>query len=170
MKKLLGMSLLALAMTCLSQQQAQAWSKFHFGAGFNLDWEAGGNSFGWGLYRGGPAPGQDMVYPTQDMGHAMPIVGAASTPIYGAGHDGPANWTAPSPAPAAVPAPAPAVVPAPAPAPATKDKEPPAKTPAGDAQPANYPHRGYPTYLIPSYRPAQPSYYSPQQSYYWRSW
>jgi hypothetical protein len=57
MKKLLVMSVLALAVSMACQQTASAWSEFKFSAGVNFGWVGGGNRFFWGLYRSAPYPG-----------------------------------------------------------------------------------------------------------------
>jgi hypothetical protein len=65
MNKILIAGLAALALTTAIRQEAQAWSKFNFGVGFNIGWEGGGNSFLWGLARGQNVPG---AYGQGDMG------------------------------------------------------------------------------------------------------
>jgi hypothetical protein len=60
MKKFLTLGALALTLAVASTQQASAWTNFKFGAGINLGYQAGGNNFGWGLFRNGqpPCPGE----------------------------------------------------------------------------------------------------------------
>jgi hypothetical protein len=57
MKKVLVLSFLALGALAVSEQKASAWANFKFGIGANLSYTSGGNSFGWGLWTNGPAPG-----------------------------------------------------------------------------------------------------------------
>lgn len=57
MKKVLALGLLALGLIALSQQEASAWKNSRFGIGLNWDYQSGGNSFFWGLWRNGQPPG-----------------------------------------------------------------------------------------------------------------
>src|SRR5947209_1125671 len=58
MKKILYVSLLALGILSLSQQQASAWINAKFGIGMNFGWQSGGNCVLWGLAQGQqPPPG-----------------------------------------------------------------------------------------------------------------
>jgi hypothetical protein len=54
MKKLLGLSVLALTLVAVTGQKASAWTNFNFGVGLNLSWQAGNNSCCWGLWNNGP--------------------------------------------------------------------------------------------------------------------
>jgi hypothetical protein len=54
MKKLLAMSVLALAAVAVSGRPAQAWSNWKFNVGLNLQYQGADNSVLWGLFRGGP--------------------------------------------------------------------------------------------------------------------
>ena len=56
MKKFLTLGALALTLAVLSTQQASAWTNFKFGVGLNFGYQAGGNNFGWGLFRNGQPP------------------------------------------------------------------------------------------------------------------
>jgi hypothetical protein len=57
MKRFLIAGLLALAVTAASQQQASAWCKFNFSAGFNISYESSGSCFTWGCsYYSPPCP------------------------------------------------------------------------------------------------------------------
>jgi hypothetical protein len=53
MKKHILLSLTALAITCLAQQPASAWSNIRFKAGVDLNWQSGNNEFLWGAWRSG---------------------------------------------------------------------------------------------------------------------
>src|SRR5437588_11738308 len=52
MKKFLTMSVLALSLAAVSQQQASAWCKFTFGFGLNLSFERAGNGLGRSCHNG----------------------------------------------------------------------------------------------------------------------
>jgi len=88
MKKMLLTALLGLGLVLVSGSKASAWSKFNWGAGFNVGWEGGGNSVLWGLFKGENipymgGPGMDAGAPMMpDMGHgaAMPPAGHGSMP------------------------------------------------------------------------------------------
>jgi hypothetical protein len=58
MKQILTAALLTLGLAATVPQQAQAWSKFNFGVGCNLNWTGSGNSAFWGLVKGSPMPGE----------------------------------------------------------------------------------------------------------------
>src|SRR5437868_6650798 len=69
MKKFLTMSVLALSLAAVSEQQASAWCKFNFGAGFNLSFESANNSGLWNAFRNGPPPGYaDVMPPVSPLG------------------------------------------------------------------------------------------------------
>jgi len=77
MKKMLLTALLGLGLVLVSGSRASAWSKFNWGAGFNVGWEGGGNSVLWGLFKGENIPnmgGMDMGAPM------MPATGTGSMP------------------------------------------------------------------------------------------
>lgn len=59
MKKMLAASVAAVALVAVVQQEASAWCKFTFGAGFNTSFECANNSVLWGLIKSGPAPCQN---------------------------------------------------------------------------------------------------------------
>ena len=86
MKKMLLTALLGLGLVLVSGSPASAWSKFNWGAGFNVGWEGGGNSVLFGLFKGENIPnmgGMNMGAPMMpDMGHgtAMPPTGHGSMP------------------------------------------------------------------------------------------
>jgi hypothetical protein len=108
-KKFLIMAGLALGVAAVSSQQASAWIKCNFSVGLNWSWESGNNSFLWGLWTSGQAPG----YPT-DVGcnpfcpPGYAFGGFPGGPAYGdfGGHapayngEPPQGYTAPAPTPA----------------------------------------------------------------------
>src|SRR5262245_47183622 len=58
MKKVLGLALVAAALTVAAPQQASAWQTFKFGVGMNLEWSSGNNSWWCGkLYNNGAMEG-----------------------------------------------------------------------------------------------------------------
>ena len=59
MKKIALTGLIAITLIALAQQQASAWVNQRFGVGLNWHRQAGGNNFGWGLYRNGQPPGPE---------------------------------------------------------------------------------------------------------------
>jgi hypothetical protein len=61
MKKVLAMSLVAVAVVATWPRQASAWHRFNFGVGLNLSCEGGGNSFLGGLFKGKCCPGDDQT-------------------------------------------------------------------------------------------------------------
>jgi hypothetical protein len=127
MKKLLTLSVLALAASALSARPAHAWSNIRFNVGLNLHWQAADNSLLWGLFRNGPAPGpccQPNPYaagnpygptpypyfdPTGMMSSRQPGMVPGQGPATGPGPAGPPATaqtpvpTAPPPAPSASP-------------------------------------------------------------------
>jgi hypothetical protein len=75
MKKLFGLSVVALAITLISMQEASAWSNIKFGAGFNFQWQTGNNGIGKHFWRSGPLPGQPVYgygYQNYFPGHGGP--------------------------------------------------------------------------------------------------
>jgi hypothetical protein len=84
MKKLLGVSLLTLAVALLAQQEASAWSNIRFGIGLNMAWQTGNNSFGWGLWRDGQVPGSPTDAGLMNRGGS----GYGGGGGYGGGHGG----------------------------------------------------------------------------------
>ncbi len=56
MKKFFALGFLTLALVTVSHQQAHAWSNVKFGAGVNLQWQAGDNTLLWGFFRNGQVP------------------------------------------------------------------------------------------------------------------
>ncbi len=73
MKKLMTMGLLAALIAVTSAGPTHAWSKFNWGAGFNVGWEGGGNSAFWGLIKGENSP---------YAGISPPCYGGVSMPAY----------------------------------------------------------------------------------------
>ena len=59
MKKIVLAGLFAIAVIAVTQQQASAWVNQRFGIGLNWHRQAGGNNFGWGLFRNGQTPGPE---------------------------------------------------------------------------------------------------------------
>ena len=59
MKKSIAAGLMAICLTALSQQEASAWVNSKFGIGLSWDWQGGGNSFLWGLWRSSQPPGPE---------------------------------------------------------------------------------------------------------------
>ncbi|MSU80717.1 MAG: hypothetical protein EXS16_21845 [Gemmataceae bacterium] len=53
MKKILVLGAIAIGMLATSKQEAPAWIKTGFRAGINWDYQSGGNSALWGLWRDG---------------------------------------------------------------------------------------------------------------------
>ncbi len=154
MKKFLIAAALAVGVAALSLQPASAWIKFNFSAGINWTWESGNNSFLWGLWTSGQAPG----WPT-DVG-CLPGCGPSPyaagfgglpgwygdthgmAPYYGAGDHG-SGYVAPQPTPANPPA--------------DKGKD------AGNGQASSW--YGNSAYQPASYHQA-PSYYQAPAAYY----
>ena len=104
MKRMAILSLLALSVILASEQQASAWCRFKFGIGLNISYEGSGNTFLWGLCKGGPNPN---MYPDG----APPVDGYAPPyPAYSPGMvpDG----YAPPPPPGHTPPPPTAAAPA----------------------------------------------------------
>jgi hypothetical protein len=122
MKKLLGISTLALALLAASEQKAKAWCNFNFGVGMNLGWQSGNNSF-LGIIKNGPVGvegagpgyitrgggqghgggGMTMVSPNYGGGFGAPGFGGPGFggPGFGAPvmDPGAQAWTAPAPTP-----------------------------------------------------------------------
>ena len=82
MKKFLMIGVLALGILPLARQEASAWINHKFGVGLNWAWQSGGNSFGWGLFRGGQPPGPDHgpAYPGWG-GHGYAPVFSPAPPV-----------------------------------------------------------------------------------------
>lgn len=59
MKKLLTSGVLALTLAALSTQSAMAWVNSKFGVGLNWNYQSGGNSLLFGLFRNGQPPAPD---------------------------------------------------------------------------------------------------------------
>ena len=149
MKRLMVMGLTALGLVLALQQQASAWSRFKFGIGFNISWEGANNSFLFGLFKGGPAPGGGVdgsasAYPG---GYADPNMPQGSPPPYSMGLNGEGMNGGPQGPLAPVPAQAP---------------PPPAPAGPSSAQPVGY-FANYQTamnpYLPVSYNPYGNPYY-----------
>jgi hypothetical protein len=49
MRKMIVASALALALTASARQEASAWCKFNFSAGFNIGYESTGSCYHWGF-------------------------------------------------------------------------------------------------------------------------
>ena len=92
MKKLIGMSVVALAITLISMQEASAWSNIKFGVGMNFQWQTGNNGIGKHFWRNGPLPGQ----PVYGYGYQGYFPGHGGYGGYG-GHE---SFHAPMPMPA----------------------------------------------------------------------
>jgi hypothetical protein len=103
MKRMAILSLLALSVILASEQRASAWCRFKFGIGLNISYEGSGNTFLWGLCKGGPNPNlsPDGVPPV-DGGYPAPYP-AYSPGIVPDGYGGapPASQTLPPPTPVA---------------------------------------------------------------------
>lgn len=65
MKKMLMVGLLAIGAIAMTQQQASAWIHSRFGIGMNWDYQSGGNSAVWGLWRNMQPGGHDPLGPHQ---------------------------------------------------------------------------------------------------------
>ena len=86
MKKILLTGLLAISALSLSQQEASAWINSRFGIGLNWDFQSGGNSILWGLWRNGQPPGPEAFGHPGYPGHLrMPHHGMSPQPmpVYG---------------------------------------------------------------------------------------
>jgi hypothetical protein len=82
MKHMLVLSLFALAVLAGTNQKAQAWKKWNFNVGLNVNSEAADNNFMWGLYRNGPVPG------SQGHGYASTMTHTETASHLGHGYDG----------------------------------------------------------------------------------
>lgn len=89
MKKFLSLSIVAVALVAVAQQEASAWSNIKFGAGVNMSWQTGDNTLLWGLFRNGqipPPPG--FGAPHLPPGMPVPPMGPGGPPhpaeFYGA--------------------------------------------------------------------------------------
>lgn len=106
MKKFLALGALALSVAVLSNQQASAWTNIKFGVGLNLNWQAGGNNFAWGLFRNGQPPCSESCgsvpspCPCPQGGYGYLQPGSNDQSFVG-GLTPPSNAPAPAPAPAA---------------------------------------------------------------------
>ena len=69
MKKIVAAGLLAICSLLSTQQQASAWINAKFSIGMNWEYQSGGNSFGWGLYRNGQPPGPETFGAGPGYGH-----------------------------------------------------------------------------------------------------
>lgn len=78
MKKTLTAGLAALVLTIAGQQPAHAWSKYNFGIGMNIDYQGGGNSVLWGLFKGAQVPDPSMYGGVVAGG---PVDGTAHPPV-----------------------------------------------------------------------------------------
>src|SRR5437763_1735249 len=83
-KKFLMIGALALGLAAVSGQEASAWIKCNFSVGLNWSWESGNNSFLWGLWTSGQAPG----YPTDAFNGTY----AAPSPYAGMMGGGPVHY------------------------------------------------------------------------------
>jgi hypothetical protein len=95
MKKMLVGSVLALAVTLVSQQNASAWHEFRFGVGFDICYRGGGNCWSFSLSH------YNAPYPDCCPNGGGLFVPAASFVGAGYGHayaDNGSNWQAPAPA------------------------------------------------------------------------
>jgi len=95
MKRVLTLSVFALAVVGMTGQQAKAWKKFGFNIGMNVNYESADTNCLWGAYRNGPVPGS--------YGHGVAsTMQYESIPSHGYGYDGHGhydpgfgNWSAP---------------------------------------------------------------------------
>jgi hypothetical protein len=138
MKKLLGLSVMALAVTLVSMQEASAWSNIKLGVGASFQWQTGNNALG-KCWTNGQIPG----YPT----NAGPAgYGQGQGQGYGQGYGHGYGYEQPHYAP-----PMPAPIPAPVPASSGGHTL--------EATPVHYYRTGYESgYYTPTYYPA-PYYY-----------
>ena len=97
MKRVLTVSVFALAVVMLSQQQAMAWSKFGFNIGMNVNYECADNVFLWGACRSGPVPGSYGHGMASTMTHGETAYTGSPGFGYAHGHYDPGfgNWSAP---------------------------------------------------------------------------
>jgi hypothetical protein len=116
MKRFVTMCALAVALLGTTSQKASAWSKFNFGAGFNIGWESANTNCLWGAYKSGPAPYENAGYPGAYGGFGAGFGGvgggfagygeaAAPLPVNGASPIVPSNNIVPAPAAPTVPVP-----------------------------------------------------------------
>lgn len=99
MKKLLTFGLLSVAVALAAEQPAHAWVNSRFSIGLNWNYQAGANSFMWGLYRNGQVPSPaDYGMGGMGPGCAMPM--AQPFPYFG-GAAQPSAPAAAQPGPAA---------------------------------------------------------------------
>jgi hypothetical protein len=119
MKRLLGITTLALALVAVSAPRASAWTNVNFGVGLNFSWQSANTNWFWGAIRNGPVgvepdwsgahgPGcrRNGGFYGAPAGFAGPVdygaAGAYGAPAgYGpaaSGVPGP-GWVAPNPAP-----------------------------------------------------------------------
>ena len=99
MKKIIASGLLAVCLIAVSKQEASAWVNSKFGIGLNWDFQSGGNSFLWGLWRNGQPPGPEAF--GAQRGFGAPMMAPGINP-YGPGI---APSMAPSVAPSVAPIP-----------------------------------------------------------------
>ena len=85
MKKFVSAGMLAFCLIAMSQQEASAWVNSKFGIGLNWDWQSGGNSFFWGVWRNGQPPGPEAFGAGPGPGYGGPGYGG---PGFGAGVGG----------------------------------------------------------------------------------
>jgi hypothetical protein len=165
MKKLLGISMMALVLAAVSAPRASAWANFNFGVGLNLSFQSANNCWLWGAIRNGPTgmEGSNWAY-----GPAPGLGGMCATPYYNAGYAYPYGAAVTAPAPAVTTAPAPTWV-APAPTPGAKKDNAPAGTQRSSYfQPVAYP--GANTYAPTGYSayPQSPAYFQAPSYWYGR--
>jgi len=114
MKRLLGVSVLALVLAAVAAPRADAWANFHLGVGFDLSYQSGNNRWLWGLLRNGPT---GVEYPNwaygpifDQWGNFGGLNSNVPPPGYYGGYpahdaaspgvtDTPPSWTAPAPTP-----------------------------------------------------------------------
>jgi hypothetical protein len=184
MKKLLGLSMVALALTAVSAPRASAWCNTHFSVGLNWSYQSGNNSWLWGALRNGPAgpEGSDWAFGPPSLfygkcgGYGNGYgPGFGPGPAFGAVYGGGPEMIGSAPPPIMNGAPAPSwTAPAPTPGPSKKDEKKDGNEQAGSGRtasyhPVAYPHASYPavSYPAPSYQPAyQPAYQYAPASYY----
>jgi hypothetical protein len=169
MKRFVTMCALAAALLGTTGQKASAWSKFNFGIGMNLGWEAANTNCFWGAYKSGPAPYENGAYGGGFGGGygAGCGYGGGFPGGFNGGYNGGYNGfgghgdLAPMPGNGVAPGVAPVPAPVPTPAPAPVDPK------SGvDATPHAYAPYGYSNIQpVSAYMPA--TYFYPAPNYYW---
>ena len=84
MKKVFATGIMAICLIALSQQQASAWINARFGVGLNWAWQSGGNTIGWGAWRGAQPPGPEVYSSQHYHNYGMPQFSAPMPAPHGA--------------------------------------------------------------------------------------